>query len=87
MKLIEYMGCGIPIVANKVTEANIVVQAKSGVIVERVEEFAEAIIALLRDPFLRKRLGENGREFAREFDWDYLARRYETEVFERFVND
>lgn len=63
------------------------VQAKSGVVVDGVEEFAEAIIASLRDRFLRKRLGENGREFAREYDWDYLSRRYETEVFGRSMDD
>jgi len=84
VKLIEYMGCGVPIVSTNVGESFVVAEAKSGLVANDVEEFAEALIRLCRDPVLRRELGENGRRFAVDYDWDAIAVRYEQDAFERY---
>ncbi|MCR4407954.1 MAG: glycosyltransferase family 4 protein [Anaerolineae bacterium] len=84
VKLIEYMGCGVPIVSTNVGESFIVTEAKSGLIASDVKGFADALIRLCRDPALRHELGENGRRFAVDYDWDAIAMRYEQDVFERY---
>lgn len=81
VKLIEYMGCGVPIVATSVAETWIVKQAGAGFVVSSTEEFAQAIVHLLRDDRLRALLSENAILFAKDYDWDILARRYENEIF------
>jgi len=39
--------------------------------------YGEALVDLANDPARRRALGEAGKAFARRFDWDDLARRYE----------
>ncbi|MEK7784839.1 MAG: glycosyltransferase [Chloroflexota bacterium] len=34
--------------------------------------FAEAVVALLRDPAKRQALGEAGYEFVKQYDWEAL---------------
>ncbi len=84
VKLIEYMGCGVPIVSNNMRESFIVTEAGAGLTASSVNDFAEALIRLCRDPALRRELGENGRRFAGDYDWDAIAMRYEQDVFKRY---
>jgi glycosyltransferase involved in cell wall biosynthesis len=45
------------------------VVAPSGALVDRREEFVEALCALLADPAARRRRGEEARVFAARFTW------------------
>jgi glycosyltransferase involved in cell wall biosynthesis len=48
-----------------------------------VSGFSEAILALLKDPGLRRRLAENAWKTAREkFSWERWAPRYE-EIYQK----
>lgn len=85
VKLIEFLGCGVPVVANRVSEARIVEEAKAGVVVNSTDDFAKAIMELVKNTGLRAQLGENGRRFAKDYDWDLLAGKYERDVFEPVV--
>ncbi len=86
IKLLEYMACGLPIVAVNTSESAPVLEANSGIVASTPEEFAEAIIELANNPALREQLGKNGLEYVKEFDWDVIARRYENEVLLPVLN-
>lgn len=74
--LLEAMACGKPVVASKVGGIPFVVEdGKTGLLFEseNVDELAEKIVHLLRDKELRAKMGEAGRERAREFTWERSA--------------
>jgi len=81
IKLLEFMACGCPIVSTAVSESFQVVNSASGLLANDVNSFADCILQLARNPELRQKLGQNGREYAKNYDWDVLADRYENEVF------
>lgn len=85
IKLLEYMACGVPVVSTNVAEAFLIRNSGAGLISTGVGDFAENLIHLAKDVKLRKRLGQKGKEFARPFDWDVVAKRYEREVFDVFL--
>jgi glycosyltransferase involved in cell wall biosynthesis len=61
-KLIQYMACGLPVVASPVgVNADIVKHGVNGFLAETEEEWHAAIAALLDDPDLRRRMGAAGR--------------------------
>lgn len=53
---------------------------------EDAAALAEGMRALLRDPARRQGLGQQGRQWARRFDWDHLARQQE-EVYATVLRD
>ena len=61
-KLIQYMACGIPVIASPVgVNAEIVEHGVNGFLASSNAEWAQALQTLLRDPALRARMGEAGR--------------------------
>ncbi len=61
-KLIQYMACGIPVIASPVgVNSEIVEHGVNGFLASSDTEWAEALQILLRDPALRARMGEAGR--------------------------
>lgn len=61
-KLIQYMACGLPVVASPIgVNADIVEHGVNGFLAETEAEWHAAISALLRDPDLRRRMGAAGR--------------------------
>jgi len=64
-KLFEYMGAALPVVAPRLRlMSSIVDQAQCGILVPAgtPDQYANAILALLRDPQLRSSMGERGRQ-------------------------
>lgn len=61
-KLIQYMACGLPVVASPVgVNAEIVEDGVNGFLAETEAEWRSALTRLLRDPDLRHRMGRAGR--------------------------
>lgn len=68
-KLIQYMACGIPVIASPVgVNAEIVEHGVNGFLASSDAEWAEALQTLLHDAKLRARMGEAGR---RKVERDY----------------
>ena len=80
-KLFEAMGAGVPVICALQGEAQRIVEiANCGICVEPEDApaLAGAILGLFRDPGLRARLGENGREYASKyFNRKEIAERFE----------
>jgi glycosyltransferase involved in cell wall biosynthesis len=67
-KLIQYMGCGIPVVASLVgMNRKVVEDGLNGFLVSTSEEWFQAIEKLITNENLRKKLGEAGREKVESF--------------------
>ena len=66
-KLIQYMACGIPVVASPVgVNCEIVEHGVNGFLAETNDEWRSAIRTLLRDPDLRRQMGAAGRKKVEE---------------------
>ena len=62
-KLIQYMACGVPVVASDVgVNRSIIENEESGFLVNEKEEWVHLLLRLLESPALRHEKGENGRE-------------------------
>lgn len=67
-KLIQYMACGLPVVASPVgVNTDIVNVGETGFLARTPAEWRQALIALLDDAVLRRRMGEGGRRRAEEY--------------------
>ncbi|PTE19681.1 glycosyl transferase family 1 [Cereibacter changlensis JA139] len=61
-KLIQYMACGLPVIASPVgVNAEIVEHGINGLLASTDAEWNQALSALLRDPEMRARMGREGR--------------------------
>ena len=64
-KLVQYMACGLPVVASPIgVNAEIVKDGVNGFLAATEEQWRQALSSLLRDRRLRDRLGKAGREQA-----------------------
>lgn len=63
-KLIQYMACGVPVVASPVgVNCDIVEEGKTGYLASSLDEWRGALFALLKEkPEVRARMGNHGRE-------------------------
>jgi glycosyltransferase involved in cell wall biosynthesis len=62
-KLIQYMACGLPVVASPVgVNRQIVEHGVNGFLADTQQEWEDALRTLLADPLLRERMGAAGRE-------------------------
>jgi glycosyltransferase involved in cell wall biosynthesis len=61
-KLIQYMACGLPVIASPVgVNCQIVEHGVNGFLAETPEQWEQALRTLLADPDLRRRMGQAGR--------------------------
>lgn len=66
-KLIQYMACGLPVVASPVgINQKIVRHGENGFLAGNEREWIEAITTLQNNPLLRKEMGSKGREMVEE---------------------
>ena len=62
-KAIEFMGCGVPVVASRVGEASVVIEdKKNGFLVESKEEWEEALLSLMRSLDRRRTYGIDAKQ-------------------------
>jgi glycosyltransferase involved in cell wall biosynthesis len=81
-KLIQYMACGLPVVASPVgVNREIVNHGQNGFLATTSHEWAAALRKLLTDADLRARLGAAGRKSAEE---DYSLRSHAPRLIEMF---
>ncbi len=76
----QAMAAGVPAVVTKVDGSpEAVLDGVNGFVVEPrdVEGMAARVVQLLRDPELRRKMGEEGRKRVREFDIDEMVRKQE----------
>lgn len=72
LKMFEYMGCGLPVVASDLPPARQFVEGKGCAILVKHEgaAYAEAIISLLNNTERAERMGLSGRELVfQKFNW------------------
>ncbi len=76
MKIRDYAACGIPFVTTKIRGLEMVEEKSIGILVppDNPNALSEAIIKLIRNPVLRKKMGRKGRKVAEEeFSWKDVA--------------
>lgn len=62
-KIIQYMGCGLPVVASAVgMNIEVVDEGVNGFLVQEEEEWLDKLRLLIEDSALRERLGKSGRK-------------------------
>jgi glycosyltransferase involved in cell wall biosynthesis len=86
VKVMEYMGAGLPVVAFDLPETRTVAEGAAVLVPPGdVDALAEAVNALLEDPQRRATMGRNGRErIAGELAWEHQAIAY-LEVVDRMA--
>ena len=85
--LVEAMAAGVPVVATDIPGyREVVSDGVEGLVVppRDPEALAAALVTVLTEPELAKRLGEAGRERARTFDWPIVVDRVE-ELYTRAI--
>jgi glycosyltransferase involved in cell wall biosynthesis len=76
-KLLEYMASGRPTVGTDVDESWPIRESGAGIISPLdPAAFAEAVVKLLEDEELAKRLAERGVRYARQYGWKDMVKRY-----------
>ncbi|PKB80119.1 MAG: hypothetical protein BZY88_09830 [SAR202 cluster bacterium Io17-Chloro-G9] len=78
--LLEAMAVGKPVVASDIEGyANIISQDKQGILFspKNSDELAAALSRLVKDPELRRRMGEDGRLTVDQYRWEEVARQVE----------
>jgi len=82
MTVLEAMACGTPVIASKMGGIrNTITSGKNGLLIDptNANEFAEAIITLLRNSEMAKSVGSKGYETIQQFfSWEAIAERHIT---------
>jgi len=75
---LEAAACGKPSVAyNAGSISEIILNDKTGFLVENYENFKNKAGLLIKDKDLRKKLGKNALKFSKSFKWEEIAKEYE----------
>jgi len=88
MTTTEAMACGTPVVASKFGGIKTVINTgENGVLIDptNTEEFATAIIDLLKDREKAERIGKAGAQTVKDYlSWEAIARRH-LEFYDKFM--
>jgi glycosyltransferase involved in cell wall biosynthesis len=85
VKLVEYMGAGVPVVSYDLESTAVVRQTGAGIPASTPRDFVEAVEHLALDEPERRRLAGTASTAAAAFDWDDLVRRYQDEVLDCYL--
>jgi len=79
IKLLEYFALGKAVVSTRIgAEGNLAQHDKQILLADTPEDFAQSVLALLRDERLRRRLGNKARSLVEEnYSWDVIGERFE----------
>ena len=83
MPIVEASAFGKPIVATTLFEENgVIINNKTGLVIPPKDSRAmeDAVIKLLENKTLRKKLGENARIFSKNFTWTKSAKKFENVI-------
>jgi len=87
MTVLEAMACAVPVVASKYGGIRTVISSgKNGILIDprNESEFVDAMMMILNDPSLARRLGEASRStIQKEYSWEAIAEKHIT-FYERF---
>jgi len=89
LTVIEANACGTPVIAAEVPGLReSVIQHETGVLYPHsdTKALSTAIIRLLKDTELRRKMGEKSRKWAKEFSWQKATEKIEA-VMERVLRD
>lgn len=76
IKVLEYMAASMPIIAQKGTLPEDVLQNdRNGLFIEGVDDLAEKIIFLLENQEKMESMGQQSKEMAKKFSWDTVVGR------------
>jgi glycosyltransferase involved in cell wall biosynthesis len=81
----EAAACGLPIVLNGFYESPTVIHQRNGLVAWSDEELCQYVGVLIRQPERRKKMGEQGVEMAKNWEWDRIAVQWE-ELLIRLAN-
>ncbi len=86
IKVLEYMACGVPVVASRVGEnVHLVEDGKTGFLAASPQEWAEQLSQLCANPKLRERMAANARRFVEEkYDLEDYAKNLVRLLREKF---
>jgi len=88
MTVLEALACAVPVVASKYGGIRTVISSgKNGILIDprNESEFADALMMILNDPSLARRLGEAGRStIQKEYSWEAIAEKHIT-FYNRFM--
>lgn len=84
-KVGEFIGLGVPTVSYDYEVTENLRETGAGVLVPSPREFVDAVVRLGADEAARAKIAAAARRAGAALDWDLLARRYETEVLDRYL--
>ena len=84
-KISELIGLGVPTVSYDYEVTANLRETGAGVLVPDPRAFVDAVVHLLEDDQARAAMAAVARKAGRELDWDVLARRFETDVLDRYL--
>ena len=80
IKVLEYMAASLPILSQKDTlPNNILQQGENGYFVNDVEELASKITQILENDENRIKMGEKSHEIVLEYDWEKVVKNITSE--------
>jgi glycosyltransferase involved in cell wall biosynthesis len=85
-KISELIGLGVPTVSYDYEVTANLRETGAGVLVPDERSFVDVTVRLLTDDGARGELAAAAARAGRELDWEVLARRFETDVLDRFLD-
>jgi glycosyltransferase involved in cell wall biosynthesis len=79
LALLDAMAAGLPVVASRISgNMDLVKNKKSGFLVSHSnsDHLADAVLSILNNPALSKKMGETGYELVQPFGWSEISCRY-----------
>jgi len=85
LSTLEAMSSGLPIITSHVNvTSDIVKETNSGFVIDDLESFVSSVEKLITTENLRKKLGNNGKKFMKDYSWDKIVLKIEN-IFQSLV--